>query len=406
MKNEEDDECISKFGHYCLMFYSSSLILNSSTSSLNNEEKKADDDAYNINTSNDKKKNDQAVGKILIETLDRINTIHSMLQQQQHQYSDNDAIVSSIANLKQEHTIISKQYHEVLFECELLDINQFIESSSSGIRDNDTPSLLQRYNIMRDSMRQRAHQISSLHRQNSLFELLSSTSSSFSSPLEEEDKPRLTQIENIQHTISIIQKFVNKYKANIGSHSFLAGLYKFIDLQINPKLDSKRLDPVYIVRWNFNGSVLTESCRSCIGKHNENESDELAYAREAIEVLFSFLIWIKDDIDLEGGVVNMMKPIDIHDLGQLETMDSSSTTYNTESMLSFEVDKNVSNYTLKRILSVLPNPKRLDARATGSLEVVSSVNLSRQRTNIEGKEDEHSWFGMMIRYFLEYFHII
>ena len=396
MKNEED-ECISNFGHYCLMFYSSSLILNSSTSSLNNEEKKA-------NTSNDKKKKDQAVGKILIETLDRINAIHSM-QQQQQQHSD--AITSSIANLKQEHTIISKQYHEILLECGLLDINQFIESSSSGIRYNDTPSLLQRYNQMRDSMRQRAHQISSLHRQNSLFELLSSTSSSFSSSLEEEDKPRLTQIENIQHTISLIQKFVNKYKANTGSHSFIAGLYKFIDLQINPKPDSKRLDPEYIVRCNFNGSVLTESCRSCIGKHNENESDELAYAREAIGVLFSFLIWIKDDIDLEGGVVNMMmmKPIDIQDLGQLETMDSSST-YNTEPMLSFEVDKNVSNYTLKRILSVLPNPKRLDARATGSLEVVSSVNLSRQRTNIEGKEDEHSWFGMMIRYFLEYFHII
>jgi len=381
------------------MFYSSSLILNSSTSSLN-EEKKADD-TYNINTSNDKKK-DQAVGKILIETLDRINAIHSMQQQQQQQQQHSDAITSSIANLKQEHTIISKQYHEVLLECELLDINQFIQSSSSDIRDNDTPSLLQRYNIMRDSMRQRAHQISSLHRQNSLFELLSTRSSS--SLEEEEEIPRLTQIENIQHTISIIQKFANKYKANIGSHSFLAGLYKFIDLQINPKPDSKRLDPAYIVRWTFNGSVLTESCRSCIGKHNENESDELAYAREAIEVLFSFLIWIKDDIDLEGGVSNMMKPIDIHDLGHLQTMDSS--TYNKEHMLSFEINKNVSNYTLKRFLSVLPNPKQLDARATGSLEVVSSVNLSCQRSNIEGKEDEDSWFVMMIRYFLEYFHII
>jgi len=397
MKNEEDDECISKFGHYCLMFYSSSLILNSSTSSIINREKKADDDTYN-NTSNDKKKN-QAVGKILIETLDRINAIHSM----KHQHSDNnDAIVSSIANLKQEHTIISKQYHEILLECGLLDINQFIESSSSGIRYNDTPSLLQIYNQMRDSMRQRAHQISSLHRQNSLFELLSTRSSS--SLEEEEEIPRLTQIENIQHTISIIQKFVSKYKGNVGSHSFLAGLYKFIDLQINPKPDSKRFDPAYIVRWTFNGSVLTESCRSCIGKHNENESDELAYAREAIEVLFSFLIWIKDDIDLEGGVSNMMKPIDIHDLGHLQTMDSS--TYNKEHMLSFEINKNVSNYTLKRFLSVLPNPKRLDARATGSLEVVSSVNLSCQRSNIEGKEDEDSWFVMMIRYFLEYFHII
>ena len=254
-------------------------------------------------------------------------------------------------------------------------------------------------------MRQRAHQISSLHRQNSLFELLSSRSNSLSSLEEEEEIPRLTQIEYIQHTISIIQKFVSKYKGNVGSHSFLAGLYKFIDLQINPKPDSKRFDPAYIVRWNFNGSVLTESCRSCTGKHNENESDDLAYAREAIEVLFSFLIWIKDDIDLEGGVVNtMMKPIDVQDLGHLEIMDSS--TYNKEPMLSFEVDKNVSNYTMKRILSVLPNPKRLDARATGSLEVVSSVNLSRQRSNIEGKEDEDSWFGMMIRYFLEYFHII
>ena len=150
-------------------------------------------------------------------------------------------------------------------------------------------------------------------------------------------------------------------------------MYHIIDLQLNPKSGSKysNKDPTYVIQWNFRGTVLTEASRSCHGKHhNENEDDELAYAREAIQVLFSFLIWIKDDIDLEGGVQLMLATEEANDSAMLEILNQSNN--NTTSMeetdepiLSFEIDKHISNRSLQRILSVLPNPKRLDARATG-----------------------------------------
>ena len=54
-------------------------------------------------------------------------------------------------------------------------------------------------------------------------------------------------------------------------------------------------------------------------------------------------------------------------------------------MLSFRVNKYLSNNNLRRILSVLPDPKSLDARPTGSFEIVSEL---RDRINVDGHLDE------------------
>ena len=50
----------------------------------------------------------------------------------------------------------------------------------------------------------------------------------------------------------------------------------------------------------------------------------------------------------------------------------------------------MSNATLRRILNVLPNPKDLDARATGSLTVLTSTDNERVvlRENVDGHLDE------------------
>lgn len=394
---------LRRFGQHCRCFYDSSLVLRqpSSSSSLSSlqDEKKSDDNSIRANVIQ-KNQND---GKVAIEALDRIIAIRSIVVNMQQQTSPMNELQNSINNLRHEHALISERHHETLAECGLLDTNLFIAPSSASHdlanqKDEESSTLLQKYIQMRDATRRRAHKISMLHRQNSLFELLLE-------PITDDDpaKPRMSQVENIQHTLSTIKKFVRKYHSNIGSHPFLAGLHRIVELQLMPKHDCKRSseDPSYIIRWRFRGSVLMEACRSCRGQDDNDQNDELAYAREAIEVIFSFLIWIKD-IDVEGG--NHIIPVDEIDLRQDDHNLHSTHNEQSEPFLSFEIDKHISNVTLGRILSVLPNPKCLEARATGSVEILDatlidpqiSYNRVVQRKNINGQDDEQlGWFARM-----------
>lgn len=397
-------ECLHRFGQHCRSFYYSSLLLHPSSSSLSSiqEEKKADENSVRVND----KKREAADGKVVLETLDRLSAIHSVAvvrQQQPQQQNISNALQNSIASLRQEHTLVVERHHDILEECGLLDIDRFLESSSPKNDDNQNDDeeshLLQKYTQLRDDMRRRAHKISMLHRQNSLFELLSESTITDADSLSMPSKPCMTQVKDAQHTLSIIQKFVNKYQSNIGSHPFLAGLHRIIYMQLKPSNSSKRSckDSSYIVRWKFHGSVLTEACRSC---HSDSEDDELAYAREAIQVLFLFLVWIRD-IDVEGG--GLVIPIEENDLG----LDECNTPKeHTEPTLLLEIDKHISNANLWRILAVLPDPKRLDARATGSVEVLNASMSDPKivdgadgsnlvlRKNVDGHKDEQwPWFA-------------
>lgn len=107
----------------------------------------------------------------------------------------------------------------------------------------------------------------------------------------------------VHHTILIICNFVCMYRSNIGSHSFLAGLHRLVELQLTPKSSN---DPFYIVRLRFNGLVLTEACQTNdVGQNYWKDDDnDLEYAHDAIQVLFSFFIRVNQD-DIESGGVKM-----------------------------------------------------------------------------------------------------
>jgi hypothetical protein len=178
------------------------------------DEKKSDDISIGVNT-----KKNQNNGKIVIETLDRIIAIHSIVASLHQQTCIMNELQNSIDVLRHEHEMIAEHHTETLAECGLLDIDRIIEALGASHdcadqHDEESSSLLQKYTQMRDATRQRAHKISILHRHNSLFELL----------LEPDDpaKPRMNLIHNIQHTLSTIKKFVRNYQSNIGSHPFLA----------------------------------------------------------------------------------------------------------------------------------------------------------------------------------------
>ncbi|KAL7445182.1 hypothetical protein ACHAXH_009744 [Discostella pseudostelligera] len=420
-----DEISLRRFGRHCRSFYNSSLILRPSSSSLSSskEEKKSKDICRAIDA-----KKEYEDGRVVIETLDRIIAIRSLIVSAQHQLSQNNlqtndesgnaALQSSIANLRQEHALIVVQHSDTLTECGLVDIDRFIDSRST---ENDTIShdndssvlLLQHYTQLRDAMRRRAHRTAMLHRQNSLFDLLSESSTSSASDNSTTSLPRMTEVNNMQHTLSIIRKFVCKYRSNIGSHSFLSGLHRIVSLQLTPKGSN---DPCYIVRWKFNGSVLTEACRSnnC-GKTNlkdqddADDDDDLVYAHDAIEVLSSFLIRINDDIDIESGEIrSIVTRMDDDDDGMVLHESTTNDASIPEPILSFEIDKYISNNNLQRILAILPDPKCLDARATGLVEVVdafSSVNANDMkrnqqqlvpRKNVDGIEDEQwPWFSRL-----------
>ena len=69
----------------------------------------------------------------------------------------------------------------------------------------------------------------------------------------------------------------------------------------------------------------------------------------------------------------MLATEEANDSAMLEILNQSNNNTTSidggtdEPILSFEIDKHISNRSLQRILSVLPDPKRLelDARATG-----------------------------------------
>lgn len=352
MLMEQEEDQLRNFARHCHAFYLSSLSPASSSSSSSSLDEEA---AIANNTCNDL---DQITtnGKIVLEAFDRICAIVAI----------NDALTAvqegSLTNLKNEHDLCAQRNCDLLKECGLLEIDQFTTLNNAAI-------LIQKYTEVRDASRREAHKSAMTHRHNSFFELLSRAEQdcdttysveacNFST--EETSSNRTTTVDGIKAIISSIDMFVTKYQLRIGSHSFLAGLHKFIQLQLTPTsgIKTSNSDPSYVVQWTFCGSVLTEACLP-----TGADKDELSYAREALKILFMFMI-ISKTVDIEGG----------------------SQGDAAEPMVSFEIHKHVSNATLRRILNVLPNPKDLDARPTGTLKVLTNVAL---RENVDGHLDEH-----------------
>ncbi len=374
---EQEDECIRNFARHCLSFYLSSLSpASSAQSSLHQTQSSSSslDEETTTMTHNTCNNLAQTIndGKIVLEAFDRICAIGTVATNNNPTFEE-----GPLPNLQSEHDLCAKRHCDLLKECGLLEIDHFTTINAT---------LIKKYTEIRDAMRRQAHEAAMIHRQNSFFELLSRAEQDcITYPVETctlpttiTSKHTTTTVDGIKAALSTIEKFVTKYQPKIGSHSFLAGLYKFIHYQLTPKPGNTPTihnnDPSYVVQWTFRGSVLTEACMPAGA-----DGDELAYAQEALKVLFSFLIRSKKDDNIEGG------------------------TLEDATMVSFEIHKHVSNSTLRRILNVLPNPKDLHARATGSLTVLTNSDDEKValRENVDGHLDE-SWPFFQHNFLVDY----
>ncbi|KAL7463327.1 hypothetical protein ACHAXS_003703 [Conticribra weissflogii] len=401
----DEETCLRRFGSFCLSYYRASLVLPyPSHSGISSNEEKKDDDG-----------DDELLiqsGKLALEALDRISSIRAIVDVQHKESENDDGIKStfpSVAKLREEHISAVQKHDRLLTECGLERIDRFV-GESAMTNDNATVLFL-KYTRMRDEMRQKSHKLAMVQRQTSLFELLSHSEQERSSCLDynvgvsgktsnDNDivKPNLTRLHDVQRVITTVQSFVKKYQSNIGSHSFLAGLHEMISAQMDAKtlgLAHRNDDGRKIIRWKFRGTVLTEACRS--GSCEKEES--MAYAKDATALLFSFLVWVRE-IDMEGGRIPTQSIIsnDI-DLDQILNSTASNYSEEVDSVLSFEVNKHLSNANLRRILAALPNPKYLDARATGTVEILNAseatnggtaASVVKPRINCDGHLDE-SW---------------
>lgn len=364
--------CLEQFSRCCESFYNSSLMISNSSTSLDKHSGYA--------MTNDRK---VSQGKIVVEALDRISAMRAAAENccTSKPTDVQKNAQRSLAKLREEYELIADSNRGLFDDCGLLNVHVFIATASKNeVHD----SIFEKYTQMRDEIRRQSHKSAMLQRQSSLYQLLSENEHAYSNPSTTatpgDNSKSLTQLKHVKQAISITEQFVRKYKRNIGSHSFLAGMHRLIHQQLHATSKSD------VVQWNFRGPVLTEACHSnCVG-------DNEAYARDATKLLFAFLTWIRRDYVEDGKCPNNAKG----DVFLFDEMNQS--LHDMDPTLCFQVDQYISNNNLRRILSVLPDPKELDARPTGSINVYSfeidgtnekSMNEKVPiRMNIDGRLDE------------------
>ncbi len=379
---EQEQECLRNFARHCHSFYLSSLSPSSSAQSsmhwVESSSSQHCEEEKKSNSCNDLDQKIASDGKIVLEAFDRICVISSFVTKNSANENDRQQLNNSICNnlhqnslinLRNEHDLCSKHHLNLLKECGLLELEEFTNNINAT-------NLLQKYIKVRDDMRGQAHKLAMNHRHTSFFELLSRAEKdclaypveTCTLPTAETTSSHATTVNGIKATISKIENFVRKYQSNLGSHSFLAGLYQFSITQLHPKPGSnlRSTDPSYVIQWTIRSTVLSEAHISCAG------SDEHTYVRDALNVLFSLMILSKKE-DIEGG-----------------STAGYAQENSSEPLISFEFHKLVSNASLRRILNVLPKPKNLDAKATGTFVVLGQTENERliSRENIDGHLDE------------------
>ena len=353
-----DNECIQNFSRHCQSFYNSSLVLTSSSTSLDKNAGHAKSNEHKIEH-----------GKIVMEALDRIGSIRVAAENlcDVHPAAVQRGAKESLARLRREHELVADCHRDLLDECGFLHVDRFISIDEPSSKTEASSAYMQ-YTQTRDSIRRKSHTMAMIQRQSSLYQLLTDNEQATTTECTATNQAyhkSMTQLKHVKHAISTTERFVQKYKQNIGSHSFLSGLYRLIHSQLHTKSKND------VVQWNFCGSVLTEAC------HVNADGDTETYAREAAQVLFAFLVWVKSK-DVEDG--KRFAEEDCFDFTEMnQALDGN------EPMLSFQVNEYISNNNLRRILSVLPNPKDLDARATGQIEV---NEVKGRRVNVDGRLDE------------------
>mmetsp|Transcript_8582 Transcript_8582/g.12680 ORF Transcript_8582/g.12680 Transcript_8582/m.12680 type:complete len:372 (-) Transcript_8582:50-1165(-) len=259
---------------------------------------------------------------------------------------------------------VNVRYQDAICKCNLM--------SCSNTSDSDGAWMME-YIRIRDRERSAAHKIQMLERQSMLSNFLAETSTSAVREQEQQQQPQqqqnaleemnklpeltMTSRETIRTVTRAIREFVASYQANIGAHPLIAGIKTVLERQI--------INEQYRLRWTINGCTLTENCQS------GGDSGDMRYMKESVQILRLFL----DLVDYnEVASDDVEKDIVRDDSGGLAV---------DEVVMCFQMKDGISNDTLKHLLSVLPDQRKLDARPTGSL-ATSNV----PRTNSGGEMDE------------------
>lgn len=142
--------------------------------------------------------------------------------------------------------------------------------------------------------------------------------------------PSLQIWERERNVKNTARAFCHRYKSKIGVHPWLAGLRNLFEMQI------KHTDN--IVKWNFDVATLTENC----------DGDD-ALIHDALNVMNALLS--KDE--------------DSDDEKKEESMNVCTTTWSVNDI--------VSNKLLGRIINILPHPRDLHAKPTGTFVVSNEI---------------------------------
>lgn len=232
------------------------------------------------------------------------------------------------------------------------------------------PDVLLKYTQVKDQQRRSVHIDQMSLRMKHLDAILSSLPTKPNVMTNSEDgtsHPSVTRNSHIKHIRSITSQYMERYKSNIGCHSFIAGLRNVLEKQLSDETGNR------VIQWTFQGSVLTE----CVihGKVAEEE-----YLKDSLELLLSFMIRVPPPHDLEKG----------------ESAPSGTETegdeVGNEYFLSFHIDPFISNARLGAIVDKIPSRNNLHLKATGKFDTVTNETI---RKNASGKLDEAGFMSFM-----------
>lgn len=356
-ESQWNEEQVETFGEYCKSFYQSSFGLSAqqivaSTSSSSS--------SSSVNETN----NTEA-SKVMLEALDFYL-----------QYDATTIEMTWTNNQQLFSTDKIERFADDLKSCGFLQHDD--EDGQTKFPIIISSDVLLKYTQVRDDQRRNVHLEQMSLRMKRLETILltlpqiSSQTTSDNIPKSEEDEdgkahPLVTRNSHIKHIRSITSLYMEKYKNNMGCHSFIAGLRSLIEKQLSAEVRNK------MVQWTFRGSVLTE----CVinGKVAQEE-----YLKDSLELLLSFLIRIPTpNDDLEKG----------------ENGETKSSVDDNDCYLSFEVDPYISNARLRAVIDKFPSKNNLDVRPTGKYNIGVNDDI---RKNVSGGEDEPGFMLYMVNW--------
>lgn len=202
----------------------------------------------------------------------------------------------------------------------------------------------------RDKERSRSHQLQMRARKFHFLSMLREKEEDYYSQLLSQEADFCTKMKRWEREgqlKDITREFVRSYKKKIGAHSFLAGFRKLFETQFHNRY--------CVVIWSFDFATLTENC----------STGDDAIMHDALFLLLS-LLSRKHEVD------------DGEEKKEEDVADSSIISWVVQDIISISL--------IRRILNVLPQQAKLDAKPTGKLYITNE-----QRIGGSGKNDADNW---------------